>query len=88
LLLILTLFLRQSESVFIATSLSFMLILFLFEFINFLVDPYILVLSNGVPVLNIFSKVLLGIILLPLERIMNKILDYFSIKINFKTKKI
>ena len=87
-LLILTLFLRQSESVFIATSLSFMLILFLFEFINFLVDPYILVLSNGVPVLNIFSKVLLGIILLPLERIMNKILDYFSIKINFKTKKI
>ena len=65
-----------------------MIILVLFEFINFILDPLILMLSGGVPVFSIFSKVLLGLILLPLERVMNKILDYFSIKLTFVTKQI
>ncbi|MDC0037239.1 hypothetical protein OAJ30_01025 [Alphaproteobacteria bacterium] len=83
-LLFITLFLRQStKGVFIATSLTFMMILVVFEFINFLLDPLILVLSGGVPIFSIFSKVLLGLILLPLERIMNKVLDYFSKKLIF-----
>ena len=88
-LLFITLFLRQTKKgVFIATSLTFMIILVLFEFINFILDPLILMLSGGVPVFSIFSKVLLGLILLPLERVMNKILDYFSIKLTFVTKQI
>ena len=86
-LLFITLFLRQSsKGVFIATSLTFMMILVVFEFINFLLDPLILVLSGGVPIFSIFSKVLLGLILLPLERIMNKVLDYSSIKLNSLAK--
>ena len=55
-----------------------MMILALFEYINFLVDPLILFYSNGVPVFTIFSKIILGILLLPLERLMNRILDYVS----------
>ena len=86
-LLFITLFLRQSsKGVFIATSLTFMIILVIFEFINFLLDPFILVLSGGVPIFSIFSKVLLGLILLPLERIMNKVLDYSSIKLGSALK--
>ena len=50
----------------------------LFEYINFLVDPLILLYSNGVPVFTIFSKIILGVLLLPLERFMNKMLDYIS----------
>ena len=83
-LLFITLFLRQTKKgVFIATSLSFMMILVLFEFINFTLDPLILIISNGVPVFSIISKVILGVILLPLERLMNKILDFLSTKISF-----
>ena len=54
------------------------MILALFEYINFLVDPLILLYSNGVPVFTIFSKIILGVLLLPLERLMNKMLDYVS----------
>ena len=55
-----------------------MMILALFEYINFLVDPFILHYTNGVPVFTIFSKIILGVLLLPLERLMNKSLDYVS----------
>ena len=78
-LLSVTLFLKKSgKATIIATSISFMMILALFEYINFLVDPLILLYSNGVPVFTIFSKIILGVILLPLERLMNKMLDYVS----------
>tara|TARA_Y100000741_G_scaffold109672_1_gene82270 strand:- start:1529 stop:4123 length:2595 start_codon:yes stop_codon:yes gene_type:complete len=78
-LLSVTLFLKRSgKATIIATSISFMMILALFEYINFLVDPLILLYSNGVPVFTIFSKIILGVLLLPLERLMNKILDYIS----------
>ncbi|MDC0972427.1 triple tyrosine motif-containing protein, partial [Candidatus Pelagibacter sp.] len=78
-LLSVTLFLKKSgKATIIATSISFMMILALFEYINFLVDPLILLYSNGVPVFTIFSKIILGVLLLPLERLMNKMLDYVS----------
>ena len=81
-LLITTLFLKQTgKAAALATSISFMMILAFFEYINFVVDPLILDLSNGVPVFSIFSKVLLGLILLPLERFINSILDKMAKKI-------
>ena len=82
LLLITTLFLKQTgKAAALATSISFMMILAFFEYINFVLDPIILDLSNGVPVFSIFSKVLLGLILLPLERFINSILDKMAKKI-------
>lgn len=84
-LLITTLFLKQTgKAAALATSISFMMILAFFEYINFVLDPIILDLSNGVPVFSIFSKVLLGLILLPLERLINSILDKMAkrIKVN------
>ena len=84
-LLITTLFLKQTgKAAALATSISFMMILAFFEYINFVLDPLILDLSNGVPVFSIFSKVLLGLILLPLERLINSILDKMAkrIKVN------
>ena len=81
-LLITTLFLKQTgKAAALATSISFMMILAFFEYINFVLDPIILDLSNGVPVFSIFSKVLLGLILLPLERFINLILDKMAKKI-------
>ena len=81
-LLITTLFLKQTgKAAALATSISFMMILAFFEYINFVLDPLILDLSNGVPVFSIFSKVLLGLILLPLERLINSILDKMAKKI-------
>jgi hypothetical protein len=81
-LLITTLFLKQTgRAAALATSISFMMILAFFEYINFVLDPLILDLSNGVPVFSIFSKVLLGLILLPLERFINSILDKMAQKI-------
>ncbi len=81
-LLITTLFLKQTgKAAALATSISFMMILAFFEYINFVLDPLILDLSNGVPVFSIFSKVLLGLILLPLERLINSLLDKMAKKI-------
>ncbi len=81
-LLITTLFLKKTgKAAALATSISFMMILAFFEYINFVLDPLILDLSNGVPVFSIFSKVLLGLILLPLERLINSILDNMAKKI-------
>ena len=81
-LLITTLFLKQTgKAAALATSISFMMILAFFEYINFVLDPLILDLSNGVPVFSIFSKVLLGLILLPLERFINSLLDKMAKKI-------
>ena len=81
-LLITTLFLKQTgKAAALATSISFMMILAFFEYINFVLDPLILDVSNGVPVFSIFSKVLLGLILLPLERFINSLLDKMAKKI-------
>ena len=75
-LLITTLFLKQTGK---AAAIFYINIIYddsyIFEYINFVLDPLILDLSNGVPVFSIFSKVLLGLILLPLERLINSILD-------------
>ena len=77
-------FKQTGKAAALATSISFMMILAFFEYINFVLDPLILDLSNGVPVFSIFSKVLLGLILLPLERLINSILDKMAkrIKVN------
>jgi len=79
-LLSVTLFLKKSgKATFIATSITFMMILVLFEYVNFIVDPLIASYSKGIPIFSILSKVILGLILLPLERLINKILDYIAL---------
>ena len=86
-LLITTLFLKQTgKAAALATSISFMMILAFFEYINFVLDPLILDLSNGVPVFSIFSKVLLGLILLPLERFINSLLDKIASKVKLSNR--
>ena len=70
----------------LATSISFMMILAFYEYINFVLDPLILDLSNGVPVFSIFSKVLLGLILLPLERFINSLLDKIASKVKLSNR--
>jgi len=83
-LLILTLFLKKSKkAVFITTSITFMMILVLFEIINFIVEPFILHLTDGIPVLSIISKVILGLLLSPLEIYINKMLNFFSKKLPY-----
>lgn len=78
-LLFTTLFLKNTgRAAFIGTSLTFILILIFFEYISFTLDPIIAKYTNGVPVFSILIKVVLGTILLPLERFFNKTLDNFS----------
>ena len=87
-LVLVTLFLRNTgKAAFIATSLTFMMILLLFEYISLIIDPWILRFSGGIPVFTIFSKVILGVILLPLEQFINKNLNYLSKRISFLSTK-
>jgi len=79
-LLFTTLFLKNTgRAAFIGTSITFILILIFFEYISFTTDPIIAKYTNGVPLFTILTNVILGTILLPLERFINKILDYFSL---------
>ena len=57
-----------------ATALTFIMILILFEYINFFLDPLFYNLTGGVPVFNILSKVLLGVLLKPIENLADKLL--------------
>ena len=49
--------------------------------------PFLIILTGGVPVFDLISKVILGALLLPVENIASKLLDKFSAFIN-KNKKI
>ena len=57
-----------------ATALTFIMILILFEYINYYLDPLFYNLTGGVPVFNILSKVLLGVLLKPIENLADKLL--------------
>lgn len=57
-----------------ATALTFIMILILFEYINYFLDPLFYNLTDGVPVFNILSKVLLGVLLKPIENLADKLL--------------
>lgn len=61
-----------------ATALTFIMILILFEYVNFVLDPLFYNLTGGVPIFNILSKVLLGVLLKPIENLAEKLLDLSS----------
>ena len=54
------------------------MILILFEYVNFVLDPLFYNLTGGVPIFNILSKVLLGVLLKPIEILAEKLLDLSS----------
>lgn len=77
--LFLTLFLRRSSKASrIATAFTFMIILGVFELLNILIDPYLENISNGVPIFSISSKVFLGLLLLPIEKYISRLLNNIS----------
>ncbi len=61
-----------------ATALTFIMILILFEYINYFLDPLFYNLTGGVPVFNILSKVLLGVLLKPIENLADRLLLFSS----------
>ena len=74
--LVITLLLKYArKSTALSTAFSFMIILAVFEYIDIFLEPYLLFLTGGVPVLGIASKVILGLLLMPVERYMDKIFD-------------
>ena len=87
LLLLTALSKNTSGSEKIATAMTFIVIIIFFEFLNMMIDPYLIILTGGVPVFDLISKVILGALLLPVENIASKLLDKFSAFIN-KNKKI
>ena len=84
-LLFFTIFIKQNTKVAkLATSLTFLIIIVIFEYFNMVVDPLIVQLTGGVPVFNLLSKVLLALMLIPTEKIVSNLLDIASLKINKK----
>jgi ligand-binding sensor domain-containing protein len=75
----------SSTSQKLATSLTFILILIIFEYVNFIVDPYFYKLTGGIPIFSMASKVILGCLLLPVERTTSNILDMMANKIQIST---
>ena len=69
---------QNSTSQKYATALTFIMILILFEYVNFILDPLFYNLTGGVPIFNILSKVLLGVLLKPIENLAEKLLDLSS----------
>ena len=65
---------QNSKSQKYATALTFIMILILFEYVNYFLDPLFYNLTGGVPVFNILSKVLLGVLLKPIENLADKLL--------------
>lgn len=87
-LLLVTLLLRNTgKAAFIATAINFMMILLFFEYISLIIDPWILRFSGGIPVFTIFSKVLLGLLLMPLAKFTEKLLNYLEDKISIISAK-
>ena len=42
------------------------------------IDPLLIKITGGVPVFDLLSKVILGLLLQPIERLASKLLDLFS----------
>ncbi|MED5578556.1 MAG: triple tyrosine motif-containing protein [Nitrospinota bacterium] len=69
----------------LATALTFVVIIIIFEYVNLILDPLILEISGGVPVFTLVSKVILGMMLQPTERITSRSLDWCSQKFSRNT---
>jgi hypothetical protein len=69
----------------LATALTFVVIIIIFEYVSMLLDPLILELSGGVPVFALISKVILGVMLQPTERITSRSLDWCSERLSRNT---
>ena len=57
---------------------TFVVIIIIFEFLNLYLDPLVMKLTGGIPVFTLVSKVALGLMLQPVERLASKLLDIFS----------
>jgi ligand-binding sensor domain-containing protein len=68
-----------------ATAMTFVVIIVFFEFLNMFIDPLLIKLTGGIPVFDLLSKVALGLLLQPVERLASKLLDMFSDFVGKKT---
>jgi hypothetical protein len=69
----------------LATALTFVVIIIIFEYVSMLVDPLILEISGGVPVFALVSKIILGVMLQPTEKIASRSMDWCSQKLTKNT---
>ena len=65
---------------------TFVVIIVFFEFLNLFIDPLLIKLTGGIPVFDLLSKVALGLLLQPVERLASKLLDMFSDFVGKKRK--
>jgi len=85
-LLFFTVLIKQNTRVEkLATALTFVVIIIIFEYVNLLLDPLILEISGGVPVFALISKVILGVMLQPSEKIASRSMDWCSQKLTRNT---
>ena len=81
-LLFFTILIKQNDNVQkLATALTFVVIIIIFEYVSMLVDPLILEISGGVPVFALISKIILGVMLQPTEKIASRGMDWCSEKL-------
>ena len=69
-----------------ATAMTFVVIIVFFEFLNMFIDPLLIKLTGGIPIFDLLSKVALGLLLQPIERLASKLLDMFSDFVGKKRK--
>ena len=85
-LLFFTILIKQNTHVQkLATALTFVVIIIIFEYVSMLVDPLILEISGGVPVFALVSKIILGVMLQPTEKIASRSMDWCSQKLTKNT---
>ena len=79
LLLLITAFSKKStKAQKFATAMTFVVIIIVFELLNLIIDPLIVKLTGGIPVFDLVSKIILGLLLQPVERLASILLDKFS----------
>ena len=59
---------------------TFVVIIIVFELLNLIIDPLIVKLTGGIPVFDLVSKIILGLLLQPVEKLASILLDKSSIK--------
>ncbi len=69
---------KNSKTKRIATSMTLVVIIILFDFLNRLIDPLLFELTRGVPVFQLISTIIVGLLLQPVEKLVIKLLDFFS----------
>ena len=79
LLLLITAFSKKStKAQKFATAMTFVVIIIVFELLNLIIDPLIVKLTGGIPVFDLVSKIILGLLLQPVEKLASILLDKFS----------